>query len=333
MAKVMHRRASIILSAGRSCFVKCLGCYNFFGKSESLTPIPVIAKFLAHAKEIGIEKVTIGGGDPLSRPDIICLLSQIKSIGLKINVDTVGTPFLGQAETIFFGQRQVRQIPVSSFTLLVDRVGIPLDGMSSKNIQTFRTGRPNIFDEQIRIIEALNKSKANICVNTVVHRQNYEQIPLILRMLSNFNSVTRWQCFQFMPIGPLGYKNRSFFLMADDDFERMREKVTRLASDMKLPVKIEFKSRVARKGNYLLIDTDGVSWLPNVSVSSVWDSNMDTNNQRILIGNINDERDLPKILNAVLRPEQERRRLDSIRYRSLPYVLCKQHAPCSQNYF
>ncbi len=121
----MQERASIILSAGRSCFVKCLGCYNFFGKSEDLTKTSIILDFLARAKRSGIEKVTIGGGDPLSRPDIIDLLTQVKGMGFKINVDTVGTPLLGPAETIFFGHRQVNQVSANSISSLVDNIGIP----------------------------------------------------------------------------------------------------------------------------------------------------------------------------------------------------------------
>jgi len=193
-----------------------------------------------------------------------------------------------------------------------------LDGTSSQNIQTFRTGRADIFGEQVRIIEILDKCKANICVNTVVHQQNHEQIPNILHTLANFSFVAKWQCFQFMPIGPLGYKNRGLFAISDDAFARTCDKIVHKTKEIKPSCKVEFKSRIARKGNYLLIDTDGLSWMPNTSVSSVWDSRVDANDERIVVGNINNANDIPKIIDAVLNPGREQKRQGPTRSDFLP---------------
>ena len=54
--------------------------------------------FLEYIYTKGIRKVTICGGDPLTRPDILDLLKKIKEIGFFISLDTVGTSIIKSIE-------------------------------------------------------------------------------------------------------------------------------------------------------------------------------------------------------------------------------------------
>ena len=62
----------------RKCFLYCKGCYSFSRteKCEQTVPTDTIVAFLKYAYNKGINKVTLCGGDPLTRKDILDLLKK-----------------------------------------------------------------------------------------------------------------------------------------------------------------------------------------------------------------------------------------------------------------
>ncbi len=298
----MRERLSLNISVARSCFVKCLGCYNHFGNSPNLISMQNILRFLTDAKKRKFTKVTLCGGDPLSRPNIIDLLKKIKELGFFISLDTVGTPLLGAAKTIFYGNTLINKINEADIAQYVDLVGIPLDGPSDEITSLFRTERVNHFAEQILILKKLSAAQAKICINTVVHKGNITYIEKILPILNDFEGIKKWQLFQFMPIGPLGYKNRNSYEVSDEDFFLLRAKMTKHKENFLKDVNLEFKAKAERKGNYMFIDSEGLAWVPNVEINEEWDKQKDTTHKRVIIGDINILEDHTKILDRAINP-------------------------------
>lgn len=299
----MRNQLSINLSVGRSCFVQCTGCYNYFGKNKENISTPTILNFLAYAKKMGLQKVTLCGGDPLSRSDIVNLLEQIKGLGFFINLDTVGTPLLGSARTIFFGRQEVEAINPKTLASLVDLLGIPIDGSTNEVVSVFRSNRQNLLDEQLQILRLLNNNGAKICLNTVVHKQNIHDLINVPQLMRGFDNIVKWQFFQYMPIGPLGYKSREKFLVLDSDFQTFANNMPKHLHAQGFIGDAEFKFRGGRKGNYLLIDSDGLAWAPQFSQGNSWNEKYDANDNRIILGNINVETSYPQIFEAILQPE------------------------------
>ena len=137
----MRQHLSLNLNIGAGCFVSCPGCYNHFGKG--FVSEKIILDFLEFIKTFGVAKLTLGGGDPLTYPDILILLEKIKSKGFYIQLDTVGTPLLEQTQSVFFKRVNVNKIDARHLSELVDLIGIPLDGPSIEIIRHFRTIRQN----------------------------------------------------------------------------------------------------------------------------------------------------------------------------------------------
>ncbi|MBS0271845.1 MAG: radical SAM protein [Proteobacteria bacterium] len=298
----MRERLSLNISVARSCFVKCLGCYNHFGNTPNLISTQNILLFLAVAKKRNFTKVTLCGGDPLSRPNIIDLLDKVKSLGFYISLDTVGTPLLGEAKTIFYGSAIINKIDAADIAKYVDLVGIPLDGTSDEVTSLFRTARPNHFAEQTLILKMLSAAEAKICINTVVHKGNIDHIEKMLPILSDLEGIKRWQLFQFMPIGPLGYKNRETYEVSDEKFFLLKEKITNQKELFLKNTDVEFKAKAERKGNYMFVDSEGLAWVPNIAMNEEWDKQKDTTHKRLIIGNINIPDDHEKILERALNP-------------------------------
>jgi MoaA/NifB/PqqE/SkfB family radical SAM enzyme len=299
----MRERLSLNVSVARSCFVKCLGCYNHFGNAPNLISTPNILLFLIAAKKRGFSKVTFCGGDPLSRPDIIELLKKVKGLGFFISLDTVGTPILGDATTIFYGRSLVEKIDEADIAKYVDSIGIPLDGPSNEIISLFRTERADQFNEQILILKKLSAVQARICLNTVVHKGNIDYIEKILPIISDIDGIKKWQLFQFMPIGPLGYKNRNVYEVSDENFYLLKSNMKQYKETFLENIKLEFKARAERKGNYMFVDSEGLAWIPSIEINEQWNEEKDTTHKRLIIGDLNILEEHEKILEIALNPQ------------------------------
>ncbi|AXI78523.1 radical SAM protein [Peterkaempfera bronchialis] len=287
---------SVILSAGKSCFVACPGCYNYFGRTIAETP--QVLRFAAGLRDrFGIEKITVGGGDPLTRPDIVTLLTSLHDLGLRIHLDTVGTAFLGTARIRFMGTGAVDQVAADEVAAVSDLIGIPLDGSTDAVQQQFR--RHATVASQLAVLSLLDKVGARICVNTVVHSGNTGDIAPLAGLLGGFVGIVEWQLFQFMPIGPLGHRNRERYLISEGDFQHA---VAVARDNAPGHVRIAAKSAGGRKHRYLLIDSAGLVWTPEQSQAAVWHSE-DANDRRHLIGNVSDADILDRL--AVLKNADE----------------------------
>jgi MoaA/NifB/PqqE/SkfB family radical SAM enzyme len=274
-------RRSVILTAGNGCFVACPGCYNHFARN--LIDTETILRFIGRLRsDLGVRKITVGGGDPLTRPDIVTLLKGLRALGLRIQLDTVGTAFLGDARIRFMGSGTARRVDAAHVAGDVDLIGIPIDGADDESIRAFR--RFGSVADQLACLSLLEAVGARVGINTVVHRRNADGLTRIADKLADYSCIRQWQLFQFMPSGPLGSRNRHEFEIGADDFTRATDGVK-----IRLPgVSVSIKSNTVRKNGYLLIDGGGTVWTPRQDSKVDWNASDETA-ERVIHGHITDE--------------------------------------------
>lgn len=284
---------SIILSIGKSCFLVCRGCYNHFS-TENLIDAGSIINFAKHLKEsYGINKITVGGGDPLSRGDIVFILKAIKALGYKVNLDTTGLPFLYDVKIIMNGSGTARKVPILDVIENVDVLGLPIDGPSEEINQKFRTGRDAVLSEILNLLNVLEDYKVKICINTVVHKNNFSVLKDIADLISKYKNIVVWQLFQFIPTGPIGYHNYRELLLDDKTYDRSMNILEKYCIKKGYSFVLEPKSRTRRKNIYLLIDSNGLMWCPETSAGTQeWNLDCDMTSKRISWGNIKDLKNL-----------------------------------------
>lgn len=280
----------IQLSGGNKCFVRCPGCYNFFSGRDYKTDD--LLKFLSELKDkVNISKVTMSGGEPLAREDMPQILNQLKTIGYNINLDTVG---LSLIKDVTLGKNTlIKKISASEIINSINVIGIPFDGSTDQIMDMFR--KKLKVSEVLGILNELSLYDTDICINTVVHKGNIDDIVNIFHEIKKYRNIKKWQLFQYMPIGPGGYKNRLKYELPDEDFNNLKEVLNKINDSH---IDIQLKSRLHRKNKYLLIDGEGVVWIPRQNENHSWE-NEDENNERILLGNINEENAVEKILSML----------------------------------
>jgi MoaA/NifB/PqqE/SkfB family radical SAM enzyme len=248
------------LSIGNSCWVRCAGCYNNFGR----TP-PDLARVEASVSAFvqrGLRAVTISGGDPLRIPNLVPFLRRLRRAGVEsIKVDTVGTALL---------QGATESVDLIDLLDAIDILGVPLDGWSEQSVRWFRKGRPRLFGETLELLEALEQASARcqIYVNTVLHRLNVAAAHRIFAIVSRFAIVRRWNVFQYVPTDQATPSTNERLAISDASFSTAARTITALGVDARR-LEIECASARDRLGKYLLVNSDGNGWMPDAGGCTV----------------------------------------------------------------
>ena len=140
------------LAIARRCNVACSGCYTYFGASE-----PDLRMLLSSAEafvSLGIDQVTVSGGDPLTLRELPHFLRALRFIGVhSVKVDTVGVGLASRLPGLAASRWGLAEILSA-----VDFLGVPLDGWSNESVLAFRRGRPELYTETVALLEALDRS-------------------------------------------------------------------------------------------------------------------------------------------------------------------------------
>lgn len=280
------------LFVSQSCFVHCKGCYSFSREEKKGKTVSTekIISFLQFVYNTGCRKVTLCGGDPLTRKEIVDLLEKIKSIGFKISLDTVGSPII--KNIVSDKGILIEKIDAKKIAILVDVIGIPIDGSTNDIFRRFRQTNTDIVNEQLAICEELHKFGANICINTVAHKGNLEDAFNLAKLIKKLDYIHKWQIFQYEPLGKYGLRNRKLFEITDKQFLNFQSTVLKVFNnDIS---KLQFKSSHNRKNAYMLIDNSGNAWIPALENMSLSEYSYILNDN-VIIGNITNQDDWCKI--------------------------------------
>lgn len=242
-------KRSIILSITSKCNKKCLGCYNEF-RNKDISKEEWI-EFIDYLAEKGIKKITISGGDPLNRDDIFIILNHCLSKGLRVNMDTVGTALL-EDESIL--QKKYNNTFSWETLSKLNYIGIPLDGSSSDIANTFRNESKDFVTKQLEIIYKLIINKCNVSVNTVLSKNNIQDIKKIYELLKNYK-IKKWQVFQFMGTGQIASNNINLFDLSISEFESIKHEILDYTKNSEFIVNV--KSEEDRYFRYIIIDSLG----------------------------------------------------------------------------
>lgn len=161
---------SLRISITNRCNIRCFYCHHdgIIPQKYEMTP-PEIERIAKIAKNIGIQKIRLSGGEPLIRKDIIDITSRVSSLNFKdVAITTNGTLLEKYAS------------PLKKAGL--NRVNVSFDTL---NPETYRFITKSDYVDQVKkgIIKAVEVGLYPVKVNMVVMRDlNHEEV---------------WDMFQF----------------------------------------------------------------------------------------------------------------------------------------
>ena len=172
---------SIELELSRICNLRCLYCYASSGEPlEDELTLAEIRKAVDQACDLGIRKVIVlGGGEPLLYPHLFDVLDHIGDKGLVIDLFTNGLCLNADVARGLFERS----------------VGVVLK-MNSRvpEVQDYLAGREGAFKAISKGLLALERAgypdkNHSLGIETVICRQNYDELPGLWRWARNKNIV------------------------------------------------------------------------------------------------------------------------------------------------
>jgi len=187
-----------------NCNLRCKHCY-FHGKpeiynSENNTPKEKIFEAIdVLADKFSCYFMTIAGGEPFLRDDILEILEYIKSKNIAVYIQTNGTlltnKIIDKLETIL--------------NLNTDIIQISIDGLSDKSHEKIR-GK-NAFNKSINVLTELAKRDFITAVNCTALSENVYELPKIYEFLRDLK-------VRKMSFGKFDLKfDKQSYLIPDED--------------------------------------------------------------------------------------------------------------------
>ena len=233
-----------------------------FGKSQ-----PNLQDFkttVCNFLKLGIDKVTISGGDPLTIKGLQQFIDDLRSLGVnEIKLDTIGTTLLKNTH-----DSVLLEFDYAKATALlnsIDYLGLPLDGWSAESVNYFRKGRAGLFSETKLLLSSINNLKptTGIIINTVANKKNINNLHLIFEELLDYSIIHAWHIFQYTSTDLVSEQVNDMYAVTDQSFSEAELLLSNHIQFSKASFTTNFYSNSNRLGWYLLINSDGNAWLPD----------------------------------------------------------------------
>ncbi len=187
------------------CNLTCEYCFREMELEERGTEdMLALADILA---QNNVQRVTIGGGEPLLRKDLEEILARLKQSGIFVSLHTNGTILLPRLDRL---------------KGLVDILSLPLDSVYERQNRRMR-GIPYV--EMIdQIIEA-TQGKFKLAFKTTATKINARSLHKIYDKISR-TDFDYWKVYQFRALND-AKKYENTFELPDEEFEQVKTKLSR----------------------------------------------------------------------------------------------------------
>lgn len=153
----------VVLNLTNRCNFRCIYCYGpYYDNPKSDFTTEQIFKLIDELAELGTKSITLGGGEPLCRPDIGEIIDYVKSKNIECGMNTNGSLIPEKLEAV----------------KKLDLVCVSLDGDQVSNDANRGAGT---YEKIMAGIKAAQKAGVIVHTNTVLTKNNINKIESIAR--------------------------------------------------------------------------------------------------------------------------------------------------------
>lgn len=149
---------SINYNVSTNCSFKCRYCYHPRSKLDEYISLERLKNLFDELKMNGCENITLSGGDPFERPDLIALIKELHDRELNYFLSTKS-----------YLDREVCQQLVD---VGLTKMQISLDAADPQIASFLVGGKANYFENTIETVKNLQKLKVEVRLKAVVCNQN-----------------------------------------------------------------------------------------------------------------------------------------------------------------
>jgi len=164
---------SLDVSLTGMCNLRCRYCF-YADEMAALDDLPTDSwlTFFAEAGAIGVQRLTLSGGEVFTRPDLFTLLDGIIENRMRYSILTNGT---------LISDDEIAALEEGKRRLRLDLIQVSIDGSSSAIHDLSRP--PASFDRALRGLRLLKEDGLPVTARVTINRHNVHDLPNIARLL------------------------------------------------------------------------------------------------------------------------------------------------------
>lgn len=234
---VLSAPLRVHLTVTQECPLRCRHCSQ--QSREAATgelALEEFHKLFDEMAAIGVCEVTIAGGEPFSRSDIIPIVAYARQKGLNVNLSCTGL-FVSRVAAKKLAEMGLKSIRMS------------FDGSTEKSYDYFR-GKKGAYRRAMRGIKSIREifEKTPITLHTTIMKQNMNELLTLARMVQKLR-CDAWSVDYIKPTGMAAQESR--LLLSKEEAETVFKALTRIAETTALKIEMaHFPYRTQRKVIY-----------------------------------------------------------------------------------
>ena len=196
--KAEYQLNSIYLYLTDRCNLKCRHCWieplHYEGRKESGDEFDLrfLKKAIGDAREIGLNRVKLTGGEPFLRKDILDIIAFLHDQEITIDIETNGT-------------LMDKEICEVLRTNSVNQVSVSLDSMTEEQHETFR-GVKGCYQDAVKGLSLLAESGISTQLIMTLYKENVSEIERLVDLSSRMGVGS----IKINPVMPTG-RGKKFF--------------------------------------------------------------------------------------------------------------------------
>lgn len=214
------------------CIHRCKFCFGKFEEIKNVLKKEEAMKIPEILKEVGTQKLSFSGGEPLLCPYLGDLIKETKQLGITTMLITSGT-LLDEDFLYLYGD-------------YIDWIALSID--SSKEVIQQRLGRGtgNHIRKTKEVARLIHEKRIKLKINTVVTDLSWEED--MSNLISEL-APERWKIFQVLQIAGQNNNSVEKLLISTEKFNHFKETHYHLH-----PI---YESNEDMKGSYIMLDALG----------------------------------------------------------------------------
>lgn len=191
----MNKVRELFIEVTNHCYQKCIHCSSSANCNGPEIPFQYLKQLIDKAIPIGLESVTLSGGEPFLYPDLQKVLKYLKANKLHTSIYTCGV--------IKNKKGELTSIPEEKFAELVhiglERIIFSLHGQNAE-VQNRIANTEDSFDMVIHSLDFAIQTGVNVELHIVPMQMNLYGIEDILK-LARGKGITKVSLLRFVPQG------------------------------------------------------------------------------------------------------------------------------------
>ena len=199
-ASHLYSPLRVHLQATKGCNLECIHCFSDSGKAlKNELKFKEITSLIDQMAEIGTYELSVGGGEPFLRSDMIDIISYANKAGINLSISTNAT-LINKKLSQKLGKHRLKKLKVS------------FEGVSQKTYEFLR-GK-NTYKKALRGLKFLRENCSfPVYLHITLIKQNLSELPGLIRLAENLD----FQGIEISYALPIGRAANAPFVLSYDE--------------------------------------------------------------------------------------------------------------------